>query len=61
VVFPVESIQQLLDRDAILDTQVIENRQRLLAVVNCVEQGVRSVRRYHQMNMEGKVQPFKKP
>jgi len=57
VVFPVESMQQLLDRNAILDPWLLEDRQRLLAVINCVEQGVRPVKRYYLMNMEGKVQP----
>jgi hypothetical protein len=61
VVFPVESVQQLLDRGAILDLRLLEDSQRLLAVVNCMEQGVGSVRRYYLMNMEGKVQPSAKP
>ena len=61
VVFPVESMQQLLDRNAILDPRLLEDGQRLLAVINCLEQGVRSVKRYYLMNMEGKVQPLKKP
>jgi hypothetical protein len=59
--FPVESVRQLLDRDAILDLRLLEDSQRLLAVVNCMEQGVRSVKRYYVMNMEGKVQPSSKP
>ena len=61
VVFPVESMRQLLGRNAILDPRLLEDGQRLLAVMNCLEQGVRSVKRYHLMNMEGKVQPSKKP
>lgn len=61
VVFPVESMQQLLDRNAIVDPRLVEDGQRLLAVINCAEQGVRSVKRYYAMNMEGKVQSAKKP
>lgn len=61
VVFPIESMQQLLDRNAILDPRLLEDDQRLLAVINCVEQGVRPVKRYYLMNMEEKVQPLKKP
>ncbi len=61
VVFPVESIHQLLDRNVILDRQLLEDDRRLLAVINCVEQGVRPVKRYYQMNMEGKLQPSKNP
>jgi hypothetical protein len=61
VAFPVESMQQLLDGNAILDARLLEDRNRLLAVINCAEQGVRPVKRYYQMNMEGKVQPTKKP
>jgi len=60
VVFPVESMQQLLDMNAILDPRLLEDRQRLLAVLACVEEGVRAVKRYYQMNMEGKAQPLKK-
>ena len=60
VVFPVESMQQLLGRNAILDPRLLEDGQRLLAVMNCLEQGVRSVKRYYVMNMEGKAQPSKK-
>jgi len=60
VVFPVESMQQLLDRDAILDPRLLEDHQRLLAVLACVEEGVRAVKRYYLMNMEGKAQPLKK-
>jgi len=54
-------MQQLLDRNAILDPRLLEDGQRLLAVINCVEQGVRAVKRYYLMNMEGRVQPPKKP
>ena len=60
VVFPVESMQQLLDRNALVDPRLIEDPQRLLAVINCMEQGVRAVKRYYLMNMEGKAQPLKK-
>ena len=61
IVFPLESIQQLLDRNAILDPRLLEDGRRLLSVVNCLEQGVRPVKRYYVMNMEGKVQPSEKP
>jgi len=60
-VFPVVSMQQLLDRNALVDPRLIEDPQELLAVINCMEQGARAVKRYYQMNMEGKVQPPKKP
>ena len=59
-VFPVESVQELLDRNAILDPRLVEDSQRLLPVVNCMEQGVRAVKRYYLMNMEWKVQPSKR-
>jgi len=61
VVLPVESVQELLDRNAILDPRLLEDSQRLLPVVSCMEQGVRAVKRYYLMNMEGKVHPSKTP
>jgi hypothetical protein len=60
VSFPVESVQQFLDSDALLERGLLGDHQRLLAVTNCLEQGVRPVRRYYVMNMVGKVQPSKK-
>ena len=60
VSFPVESVQQFLDSDALLAPGLLGDHQRLLAVLNCLEQGVRPVRRYYVMNMAGKVQPSKK-
>jgi hypothetical protein len=40
---------------------LVGDGQRLPAVINCLEQGVRPVRRYYQMNMEGKAQHSGKP
>ena len=57
LVFPVGSVERLLDSEAVLCVPLLENRQRLAAVLSCIEQGIGSVRRYHKMNMEGKVQP----
>jgi hypothetical protein len=57
VSFPVESVQQFLDSATLLDPGLLGEHQRLLAVMNCLEQGVRPVRRYYVMNMEGKMQP----
>lgn len=57
VVFPVGSVQQLLDAGAMLDTQVLEDSQVMPSVLACAEEGVRAVRRYHHMNIEGKIQP----
>jgi hypothetical protein len=61
VSFPVESVQQFLDSAAFVDLGLVGDGQRPPAVMNCLEQGVRPVRRYYQMNMEGKVQPSKRP
>ena len=55
--FPVESIQQLLDQDAIVNPRPLADGQGLRAVLNSVEQGVQSMKRYYVMTMEGKVQP----
>ena len=60
VSFPVESFQQFLDSDALVEPGLVGDGQRLPAVMNCLEQGVRSVKRYYVMNMEGKAQPSKK-
>ena len=61
VSFPIESVQHLLDTDALLDPGLLGDGQRLVRVMNCLEQGEASVKRYHHMNMEGKVQPSGKP
>jgi hypothetical protein len=60
VKLPIESVQQFLGTDALLDPNLLGDSQRLLRVMNCLEQGVRPVRRYYVMNMEGKVLPPKK-
>lgn len=52
---PVESVQDFLDTDALRDPGLLGDGQRLLRVMDCLEQGVRPVRRYYVMNMEGKV------
>jgi hypothetical protein len=57
VSFPVESFRQFLDSAALLEPGLVGDGQRLPAVMNCLEQGVRPVKRYYVMNMEGKVQP----
>lgn len=57
---PIESVQQFLDTDALLDPGLLGDGQRLRGVMNCLEQGVRPVKRYYVMNMEGKVQPSQK-
>ena len=61
VSFPVESFQQFLDSAALVELGLVGDGQRLPAVMNCLEQGVRPVRRYYQMNMEGKAQHSGKP
>jgi hypothetical protein len=58
--FPVESVQQFLDSGALVEPGLVGDGQRLPAVMNCLEQGVESVKRYHKMNMDGKVLPSKK-
>lgn len=60
LVFPVQSVQQLIDANALRDPGLPGDSQRLLRVANCLEQGVASVKRYHHMNMEGKMQPLGK-
>jgi hypothetical protein len=59
--FPVESVQQFLDSDALVEPGLVGDGQRLPAVMNCLEEGVRAVRRYYLMNIEGKMQPSKRP
>jgi hypothetical protein len=59
--FPVESVQQFLNSGALVEPGLVGDGQRLPAVMNCLEQGVQSMRRYYVMNMEGKVQPSAKP
>jgi hypothetical protein len=59
--FPLESVQQLLDSDALVELGLVGDGQRLTAVMKCLEEGVRAVRRFHLMNMEGKMQPSERP
>ena len=61
VSFPVESVQQFLDSAALVEPGLVGDGQRLPAVMNCLEQGVRPVKRYYVMNMEGKAHPSKRP
>ncbi len=61
VSFPVESFQQFLDSAALVEPALVGDGQRLPTVMNCLEQGVRPVRRYYLMNMEGKAQHSGKP
>ncbi len=55
VSFPIDSVQHFLGTDALLDPKLLGDSQRLLRVMDCLEQGVRPVKRYYVMNMEGKV------
>lgn len=58
VTFPVESVQQLLDRGAILDHRLFDDHQRVLPVVlDCVDGGYRAMRRFYQLNIERILQP----
>jgi len=60
VSFPIDSVQHFLDTDALLDPKLLGDSQRLLRVMDCLEQGVRPVKRYYSMNIQGKVLPAKK-
>lgn len=60
VKLPIESVQHFLDTDALLDPNLLGDSHRLLRVMDCLEQGVRPVKRYYVMNMQGKVLPSKK-
>jgi hypothetical protein len=57
VAFPVESVHQLLDSDAILAPRLLEDGQVLLAVLTCADEGVRAMKRYYEMNIKGRLQP----
>lgn len=54
--FPVTSIQAFLDMEALLEIDLGDS-QRLLRVLDCLAEGVASMKRFQRMNMEGKVQP----
>jgi hypothetical protein len=57
VSFPIDSVQHFLDTDALLDPKLLGDSQRLLRVMDCLEQGVRPVKRYYSMNIQGKMLP----
>lgn len=57
VVFPVQSLRQLLDGGLIVEPHVVDTMQTMSGVLECMEEGVRAMRRYHHMNIEGKIEP----
>lgn len=60
VAFPVASLQDLLDARAIqksFEPVLSDGSRTLPGVLTCLEEGVRAVRRYYSMNMEGKIKP----
>lgn len=59
--FPITSVQEFLDRGALLDAGLLGNPRRLSTVTGCLEQGVRSMKRYYEMNIRGKMEPSGKP
>lgn len=59
--FPIRSVQEFLDTGALLDAGLLGDPRRLLTVSGCLEQGVRSMKRYYELNMRGKMEPSGKP
>lgn len=57
VAFPVESVYQLVDSDAILAPRLLEDGQVLPVVLTCADEGVRAMKRYYEMNIKGRLQP----
>lgn len=54
---PVNSVQALLGTGALLDTGLLGDSRRLQRVMDCLAEGAGSMKRFHRMNMEGKVVP----
>lgn len=54
---PIMSVQEFLESGALLDAGLLGDPRRLLAVSGCLEQGVRSMKRFYDMNMRGKMEP----
>lgn len=61
VSFPVRSVQEFLDGGALLETGLLGDSRRLQRVLDALAEGVGSMKRFHVMNMEGKVQPSGRP
>jgi len=53
----IEACGQRCVRSAVLTPHPFEDNETLTAVLTCLDEGVRAVKRYYQMNIEGKVQP----
>ncbi len=56
VIFPVESLKQLHDNGAVLEPNYLEDSDTFPTVLACMDEGVRAVKRYHHMNIEGRLQ-----
>ncbi len=54
---PLQSLQDLADSNALADPEIIAGGVRPRQVIHCLEEGVGSARRFHTMNIEGKVRP----
>ena len=52
----IEACGQRCVQSAVLTPHPFEDSETLTAVLTCLDEGVRSVKRYYQMNIEGKVQ-----
>lgn len=60
VIFPVESVEHLHGNGAVLEPHYLEDGNAFPKVLSCMDEGVRAVKRYYVMNIEGKVQPSEK-
>jgi hypothetical protein len=56
VIFPVESVKQLHDGGAILEPRRLQDADTFAKVLASMDEGVRAVKRYHHMNIEGRLQ-----
>ena len=57
VIFPVESVKELHDAGAVLQPRCFQETDAFASVLACMDEGIRAVKRYHEMNIDGKLQP----
>lgn len=56
VIFPVESVEHLHANGAVLEPHYLEDIDAFPRVLGCMDEGVRAVKRYHCMNIEGRLE-----
>ncbi len=60
VMLSIESVKQLCDSGTVLEPRCLQEVDTFAKVLACMDEGVRAAKRYHEMNMDGRLQPPEK-